>query len=107
MLRRLEIMSKGPCLAAVLVAAIAGCTSSSRTNETTGQYVDDSTITAKVKTAFVQDSGLHATDISVGTYKYVVQLSGFVDTSEEKARAGEVAAAVPGVKSVKNDIHVK
>jgi len=94
--------------AALLWAGVPclGCASTS-TRESTGQYVDDSTITAKVKTAFVEDSSLKSLQISVKTYKGVVQLSGFVDNRHMVARAGEVASQVPGVKDVKNDLAVK
>ena len=99
-------------LVAVLFAAFAAastitaCTSS-RTSESTGEYVDDSVITTKVKTALLNDEGLKSFDISVETYKDVVQLSGFVNSDQVKARAGQVAAGVSGVKSVRNNLVVK
>jgi osmotically-inducible protein OsmY len=94
--------------AAVLLWAGAplGC-ASTPTHESTGEYVDDSTITTKVKAAFVEDSSLKSLQISVKTYKGVVQLSGFVDTHDMVARAGELASQVAGVKDVKNDLVVK
>jgi hyperosmotically inducible protein len=95
-------------LVAALVAAmtIAACTSS-RTTESTGEYVDDATITSKVKAALLGDSGLKSFDIGVETYKDVVQLSGFVNSDQVKARAGDVAAGVSGVRSVRNNLVVK
>jgi osmotically-inducible protein OsmY len=95
-------------LALALVAAIpvAGC-SSSRTTESTGQYVDSAAITTKVKSALLNDSGLKSFDISVDTFKDRVQLSGFVNSDQTKARAGEIAAGVAGVKSVQNNLIVK
>ena len=95
-------------LVVALVAAttIAGCTSS-RTTESTGEYVDDAAITSKVKTALLGDAGLKSFDIGVETYKNVVQLSGFVNTPQLKARAAQVASGVPGVRSVRNDLVVK
>jgi osmotically-inducible protein OsmY len=93
--------------ATLLIAALAGCTSQSRTSETTGQYVDDATITTKVKAAIVAEPGLKSMQIGVETYKDVVQLSGFVDTPQAKTRAGEVAAGVSGVRSVNNNLIVK
>jgi len=84
----------------------AGCAGSA-TKESTGEYVDDSAITAKVKAQFVQDSSVKATEIKVETYKGVVSLSGFVDTTDQKARAGQLAAGVTGVREVKNDITIK
>ncbi len=96
-------------LVVALVAAmtIAACTSSSRTTESTGEYVDDAAITSKVKAALLGDSGLKSFDIGVETYKDVVQLSGFVNSDQVKARAGEVAAGVSGVRSVQNNLVVK
>ena len=95
-----------PFVALVAVMNIAAC-SSSPTSESTGEYVDDATITSKVKTALLNDSGLKSFNISVETYKDAVQLSGFVNTDQVKARAGEVAAGVAGVRSVRNDLVVK
>jgi len=96
-------------LVVALVAAMtmAACTSSSRTTESTGEYVDDAAITSKVKGALLGDSGLKSFDISVETYKDVVQLSGFVNSDQVKAHAGDVAAGISGVRSVQNNLVVK
>ena len=96
-------------LVVALVAAmtIAARTSSSRTTQSTGEYVDDAAITSKVKAALLGDSGLKSFNIGVETYKDVVQLSGFVNGDQVKARAGEVAAGVSGVRSVRNNLVVK
>lgn len=94
-------------VALVAVMPIAACTSSTRTTESTGEYVDDATVTSKVKAALLGDSGLKSFDIGVETYKDVVQLSGFVNSDKVKARAGEVAAGVSGVRSVRNNLVVK
>ena len=83
-----------------------GCASTA-TRESTGEYVDDSTVTAKVKTALVKDPVVSAYAVNVKTYKGVVQLSGFVNTADEKTRAEEVARGVHGVKSVTNSLIVK
>ena len=93
--------------AAFMMVGVIGCTESSRTSESTGAYVDDAAITTKVKSAILAEPGLHSMQIGVETYKDVVQLSGFVDTPDAKAKAAEVAASVPGVKSVKNNLVVK
>lgn len=93
-------------LATSLAPAISAC-SETRTQESTGQYVDSATISTKVKTALLQDQSLKAFDIHVETFKDEVQLSGFVDTQALKARAAEVASRVDGVRSVKNDLIVK
>jgi osmotically-inducible protein OsmY len=94
-------------VAIAMIGTFAGCTSSNRTSETTGEYVDDAAITTKIKAAILAEPGLKTLQIGVETYKDVVQLSGFVDSPQAKTRAGEVAAAVPGVKSVRNDLTVK
>lgn len=91
---------------AAAVGGVAACTSTPR-DESTGQYIDSSVITTKVKSALLQEPGLKASQISVETFKDVVQLSGFVDSSAAKTRAGEVTASVQGVRAVKNDLVVK
>ena len=93
-------------VAFVAAMSLAACTST-RTTESTGEYVDDASITAKVKAALLSDSGLKSFAIGVETFKDVVQLSGFVNTTQVKARASEVAAGVPGVRSVRNNLIVK
>jgi hyperosmotically inducible protein len=108
----MNISSKSLVLAAVLSTTAgfaifnAGC-ASTPTRESTGEYVDDSTITAKVKAAFVKDPIVKALDVKVETFKGSVQLSGFVNSESERTQAGAVAAAVSGVTGVKNDIVVK
>jgi osmotically-inducible protein OsmY len=88
------------------LAGVAGCASTS-TKESTGQYLDDSAITTKVKTAIFGDPKLKVLQISVKTFKGEVQLSGFVDSAETAAHAADVARKVEGVKSVRNDLVVK
>lgn len=87
----------------LIVSLLLGCAGTS-TQESTGEYLDDSAITAKVKSAFVADKQVSALDIQVTTFKGVVQLSGFASSQQEIDRAVELARKVPGVKSVKNDI---
>jgi len=88
----------------ILIAnLLLGCAGTS-TQESTGKYLDDSAITAKVKSAFVADKQVSALDIQVSTFKGVVQLSGFASSQQEIDRAVELARKVPGVKTVKNDI---
>jgi hyperosmotically inducible periplasmic protein len=94
-------------VALVTAMTMAACTSSSRTSESTGEYVDDAAITSKVKSALLGDSGLKSFDIGVETYKDVVQLSGFVNSEQVKTHAGDVAAGVSGVRSVRNNLVVK
>lgn len=69
----------------------------------TGEYIDDATITAKIKTAFLQDDRVSALDVNVSTYRGVVQLSGFIGCDGVRDRAAKIAASVNGVKSVRND----
>lgn len=92
-------------LAAALIA-VAGCASTS-TKEGTGEYVDDTVITTKVKAAFVNEPTLKATEINVETFKGVVQLSGFVKDQADATKAATLARGVKGVMSVKNDIRMK
>lgn len=86
--------------------AVAGCASTA-TKEGTGEYVDDSVLTTKVKASIFNEPTLKSTEINVETFKGVVQLSGFVANPADIAKAGEVARGVQGVKSVKNSIAVK
>jgi osmotically-inducible protein OsmY len=94
-------------LAALAGMTVAGC-SSSPTERSTGQFVDDGALTARVKTAIARDAGLGAaTDVNVTTYRGVVQLSGFVENEDMSRRAVSVAQGVDGVRSVQNDLRVK
>ncbi|MFD2262183.1 BON domain-containing protein [Lacibacterium aquatile] len=95
-----------PFLVVALLTATAACTSTP-TQESTGEYIEASATTAKVKAAILEEPGLKSLQIGVETFKDEVQLSGFVDTAASKAKAGQVAANVPGVKSVKNNLVVK
>ena len=90
----------------LLIAAFLGC-ASTPTRESSGQYVDDSSITTRVKAAIFDDPSLKVLQINVETFKGEVQLSGFVDSAQNVRRAGEVARGVRGVRSVKNDLIVK
>lgn len=91
---------------ALLYAFMLGCTSSPK-HAGTGEYIDDTVVTAKVKAAILEDSELKVTEINVETYKGRVQLSGFVSSRDQIARATEVTRKVKGVKSVVNDIHMR
>ena len=82
----------------VVLALAVGACSSTRTQESAGEVIDDSTLTAKVKTALIEDPVTKARQIDVETYRGVVQLAGFVDSPEAKARASELAQGVTGVK---------
>lgn len=91
---------------ALLMATALGCASTSR-QEGTGEYVDDTVITTKVKTAIFEEPTLKSAEINVETFKGVVQLSGFVSSAAAESKAVAVARGVNGVKSVKNDMRVK
>jgi hyperosmotically inducible periplasmic protein len=89
-----------------LTTSLAACAVMSG-RETVGEYVDDATITTKVKAAMFDDPSVKGTQISVETMQNVVQLSGFVDSPQVKTRAGELARSVTGVREVKNDLVVR
>lgn len=88
----------------LLVVSLAACAMIAG-RETPGEYIDDATITTKVKASIISDLGLK--EIGVETMQNVVQLSGFVDSSQTKARAGEIAHGVSGVKEVRNNLIVR
>jgi hyperosmotically inducible periplasmic protein len=75
--------------------------------QTTGQYIDDVSLTARVKTALIEDPATKARNIDVDTYKGVVQLSGFVDSAEERTRAERVVSGVAGVVRVENRLALR
>ena len=88
------------------VSMFTGC-AGTPTKESTGENIDDTAITAKVKAALVNDSRVKSSDISVTTFKGTVQLSGFVDNGDQKAAAKEDAKSIENVKDVDNNITVK
>jgi len=89
-----------------LGASLAAC-APTRTSESTGAYVDDASITTKVKAAILADAGPKVFEIHVVTEKDVVQLTGLVDSSSMIGRAGDVARHVAGVRGVRNDLVVR
>lgn len=91
--------------ALLTIIALAAC-SPTRTQQTAGEVIDDSVVTAKVKAALIEDPVTKAHDIDVETYRGVVQLGGFVDSAEQKSRAAELARKVAGVTEVRNDLRV-
>ena len=90
-----------------LAALLASACAATPKQESTGQYVDDSLITTKVKTAILNEPSLKVSQISVETYKGVVQLAGFVDSSAAGSKAADLAREVKGVSSVKNDTRIR
>ena len=90
----------------IFVTTLVACASTSK-QSSTGEYVDDSVITTKVKSLLAADDFLKSFEISVETYKGTVQLSGFVSSQQAVDKAVQITRSVKGVKSVKNDLIVK
>ena len=88
-----------------LITLLSGCAATQ--NESTGEYVDDSVITAEAKNVIFNEPSLKVFQISVETYKGIVQLSGFVDSQQAVDKVGEIVKSVKGVKSIKNNLIVK
>ena len=91
---------------AAVTATIAAC-APMQGRQTAGEYIDDATITTKIKAELVKDKELPASQINVETMQQTVQLSGFVDSAAQKTKAGQVARSTQGVRDVKNDILVR
>jgi osmotically-inducible protein OsmY len=91
---------------ALIVAALVGC-ASTRTQEGTGEYLDDSWITTRVKAAMFNEPDLKSAEINVETFKGEVQLSGFVSSEKDILKAVSLTREIRGVKGVKNDMRVK
>ena len=95
------------CLVLLMLIATFTACASTRTQESTGEYVDDSVITTKVKSLLANDDFFKSFEISVETFKGTVQLSGFVNSQQAVNKAGEIARSVKGVTTVKNSLIVK
>jgi osmotically-inducible protein OsmY len=105
-MRKITVTMIGAASLALSGAAFLGCTPS-RNAESAGEFIDDSVITTKVKAAVLEEPSLKSLQISVKSYKGVVQLSGFVDSADSARLAGRVASGVPGASKVTNDLIVK
>jgi hyperosmotically inducible protein len=92
--------------ATVSLVQLTGC-AVARDQQTVGAYVDDATITTRVKARFAEDKTVSATALSVETLNGTVQLSGFAKSNAEKSAAETIAKGVPGVKGVRNDVVVR
>ena len=90
----------------MMIAAFAACASTPK-QESTGEYIDDSVITTKIKTLLANDDFLKSFQISVESRKGIVLLSGFVDSQKAVDKAGQIARDVKGVVSVNNNLVVK
>ncbi|MDD5286519.1 MAG: BON domain-containing protein [Desulfuromonadaceae bacterium] len=104
MVKLTRIIQLALCIA--LLATFLGCAATQK-HESTGQYVDDSVITSKVKAAIFNEATLKTMQINVKTYQGVVQLSGFVNSAQSVAKAGEVARKIENVVRVENDLIIK
>ena len=93
-------------LAAAALTSVVGCAATS-TQESTGQYMDDTAITTRVKAAIFNDASLKSAEINVETFKGAVQLSGFVNSNADIQRAVTLVQGLSGVRSVKNDMRLK
>jgi osmotically-inducible protein OsmY len=93
-------------LLSVSLMTVVGCASTQK-HEGTGEYVDDTVVTTKVKAAVFNEPTLKSAEINVETFKGVVQLSGFASSQAAATKAGEVARSVSGVTAVRNDIRIK
>lgn len=93
-------------LMALLMMSLLACAPTAK-REGTGEYLDDTLITTKVKAALLNDTELKAREINVETFKGTVQLSGFVSSRDDINRAVQVARGVKGVEAVKNAMVVK
>ncbi|MDQ5987023.1 MAG: Osmotically-inducible protein Y [Syntrophus sp. SKADARSKE-3] len=95
------------CLVLLMMVATFTACAGTRTQESSGEYVDDSVITTKVKSLLAADDFLKSFEVSVESFKGTVQLSGFVNSQKAVNKAAEIARSVQGVKSVKNNLIVK
>jgi len=90
-----------------LLLGVTGCTTGSRYEQSTGERIDDHGTSSRVKAALADDSQYKYDGVNVETFKGVVQLSGFVNTKDQKNRAGDLARKVKGATDVENNITVK
>lgn len=96
-----------PILAmALMLAALLGCAGTD-TRSATGEYIDDTVITGKVKAAILNHPDLRSSEINVETFRNVVQLSGFVSSQAEFDAAVELTRSVADVQSVRNDMRLR
>jgi len=100
-------VSRGAWCAAALSAALLGACAASPAHESTGQYIDDATISTKVRTELLGTQGIWSTGMSVQTVHGVVQLSGSARSEQDRQRAGEIARSVAGVAQVDNRLRVE
>lgn len=90
----------------LMLAMVVGCAATPK-QEGSGEYIDDTVITTKVKAAIFNEPDLKSAEINVETFKGVVQLSGFVRSQADINKAAAVARSINGVKAVRNDMRIK
>lgn len=97
------------CLGLTLTAGVIGFTgcAGDRYNRSTGEYIDDKALSARVSAALADNAEYKFSDVEVNVFRGTVQLSGFVNTAAQKGRAAEVARTVNGVRDVVNNITIK
>jgi osmotically-inducible protein OsmY len=104
----LKVLTLILCVGAMpLLLGVTGCTTGSRYEQSSGERIDDHNTSSRVRGALADDSQYKYDGVNVETFKGVVQLSGFVNTRDQKARAGDLARKVSGVHDVENNITVK
>ncbi len=104
----LRVLTLILCISALpLVGGVTGCSTGNRYKQSTGEYIDDHGLSSRVKKALKADPQFKYDNVNVVTFKGVVQLSGFVNTNDQKSRAVELAKKVEGVNEVQNNITVK
>ncbi len=108
----MKIQNGGLCvllclgLSTAAVATFTGC-AGNQYDRSTGQYVDDKSLTVRVHDALGDNPDYKFDDVNVDVFRGTVQLSGFVNTSDQKSKAADIAKNVQGVKDVKNNITIK
>lgn len=93
-------------LAIILSLFLAACAGTAN-ESSTGEYIDDTVLTSRVKSALLNDPDVSGLTVNVESFKGTVQLSGFVKTVAERNKALKLARAVNGVKRIKNDILIR
>jgi len=94
------------CLPVGTAVVLMGC-AGNRYERSTGEYIDDKALNSRVRSALGENPEFKFGDVSVASFRGVVQLSGFVNTTDQKKTAGTIAEKVQGVKTVENNITVK
>ena len=95
------------CVVLVMFVTIVAACAATPVRESTGEFIDDALITTKIKSQLAGDDIMRAFQISVETFRGIVQLSGFVNSQMDVERADEIATNVNGVRSIKNNLIVK